>query len=110
MKSLGPCVLIAALLWGCGTTGSYYQPAPPDAGVGSGKSQGSAPDDGTALRDTFGRLDGTISAVVEPSDTQCKSATADAVVVEVTVAGAVYKGTIDVTNPKSTTNNTDYFY
>lgn len=106
----GPWLLSLALLAGCGVTGAYYTPPQPDAGIGTAKAAACAQQFGNGLTDVFGRLDGTVSAVVEPSDTQCPSATKDAVVVEVTMTGTVYKVVIDVNNPQSPTSNTDLFF
>jgi hypothetical protein len=51
---------------------------------------------GTALTSAFGRLDGTVLAVVKPTDTQCAMFNGDHVVLEVTMNGAVYRLVINV--------------
>lgn len=46
---------------------------------------------GNVLRVEYGRLDGVVSAVVKPTDTQCTQPLADRVVIEVAMSGAIYR-------------------
>jgi hypothetical protein len=55
------------------------------------KSAGCASTFGTALTNAFGRIDGTVLAVVKPVDTQCAMPNNDHLVLEVTMMGAVYR-------------------
>lgn len=48
------------------------------------------------MTNAFGRLDGTVLAVVKPTDTQCPTYNDDHVVLEVTSQGAVYRLVINV--------------
>lgn len=72
---------------------------------GTGGAGGAAPIDkakdcastfGTALTNAFGRVDGTVLAVVKPTDTQCPMPNDDHVILEVTMQGAVYRMVINV--------------
>lgn len=72
---------------------------------GTGGAGGGAPIDkakdcastfGDALTDSFGRVDGTVLAVVKPTDTQCPLPNDDHVVLQVTMNGAVYRMVINV--------------
>ncbi len=91
------CLALAA---GCGADAA---PAPsPDASV---SSDAGAPADkaapcastfGGALTRDFGRLDGTLHAVVGPTDTQCALPNDDHLVVQVAMGGAVYRIVINV--------------
>ena len=71
-----------------------------DGGGGTGgmvdKASGCVGTFGTALTDAFGRIDGTVLAVVKPSDTQCPMVNDDHVVLEITMEGAVYRAVINV--------------
>lgn len=51
---------------------------------------------GDALTSSFGRLDGTVLAVVRPADTQCPLVNDDHVVLEVTMNGATYRVVINI--------------
>lgn len=51
---------------------------------------------GEALTDSFGRVDGTVLAVVKPTDTQCPLPNDDHVILQVTMNGAVYRMVINV--------------
>lgn len=72
---------------------------------GAGGAGGAAPVDkakdcaatfGSALTNAFGRVDGTVLAVVKPTDTQCPMPNNDHVILEVTMQGAVYRMVINV--------------
>ena len=51
---------------------------------------------GAALTAPYGRIDGTVLAVVQPTDTQCALPNNDHVVVQVTMLGAVYRMVVNV--------------
>lgn len=51
---------------------------------------------GDQLTDSFGRVDGTMLAIVAPDDTQCPLVNNDHLVLEVTMSGAVYRMVINV--------------
>jgi hypothetical protein len=51
---------------------------------------------GDALTSGFGRIDGTVLAVVKPSDTQCPMPNDDHVIIEVTMQDAVYRMVVNV--------------
>jgi hypothetical protein len=51
---------------------------------------------GKALSEGFGRLDGTLLAVVTPADKQCPLPNSDHVILEITMGGAVYRMVINV--------------
>ena len=51
---------------------------------------------GAALTNSFGRLDGTVVAVVKPSDQQCDGVNNDHVVLEVLANGGVYRMVVNV--------------
>ncbi|MBL8741468.1 MAG: hypothetical protein JNK04_10255 [Myxococcales bacterium] len=54
---------------------------------------------GDALTDDFARLDGTIVALVKPSDTQCPTVNDDHAILEVEMSGAIYRLVINVGAP-----------
>jgi hypothetical protein len=51
---------------------------------------------GDALTDSYGRLDGTVLAVVGPTDTQCPLPNDDHLVIQVTMDGAPYRMVVNV--------------
>lgn len=51
---------------------------------------------GQALTASFGRLDGTVLAVVKPSDTQCPLPNDDHVILQVTMNGEAYRMVINI--------------
>jgi hypothetical protein len=51
---------------------------------------------GSALTNAFGRLDGTVLAVVTPSDTSCALPNNDHLVLQVTMKGAAYRMVVNV--------------
>ncbi|HEY5949036.1 MAG TPA: hypothetical protein VIV40_26270 [Kofleriaceae bacterium] len=67
--------------------------APPDANA---KSVNCASTFGNALTDAFGRLDGTLLAVVYPGDERCAMPNATHVIVEITMGGAAYRMVVNV--------------
>jgi hypothetical protein len=67
-------------------------PPPPDAG----KDAACASTFGNALTASFGRVDGTVVAVVQPGDMHCAQINGDHVVVQVSIGGAVYRMVVNV--------------
>lgn len=51
---------------------------------------------GDALTNSFGRLDGTLIAIVAPDDTQCTMYNSDHMVLEIAMNGAVYRAVVNV--------------
>ncbi len=80
-------------------------------GVGGNidKSQGCATlsQYGNALTSPFGRIDGTVFAIVKPEDTQCDGVNNDHVVVEIKMLGDVYRM---VTNVMSDQGPPDVYF
>lgn len=66
-----------------------------DAGVVD-KAAACASEFGSALTNSFGRVDGTVLAVVQPKDTQCPLPNDDHVVLQVTMNGAAYRMVINI--------------
>ncbi len=56
---------------------------------------------GTALTRGFGRVDGTVVAVVQPKDTQCALPNDDHVIVQVKMQGAVYRMVVNVQSDRA---------
>jgi hypothetical protein len=73
--------------------------ASPDA---NSKSADCASTFGNALTDAFGRLDGTLLAVVYPGDTRCAMPNSTHVILEITMNGAAYRMVVNV---RSTSND-----
>ena len=67
--------------------------APPDA---IDKSATCAPSFGSALTNAFGRLDGTVVAIVPPNDQACAEPNMTHLVVQLRMGGAVYRMVVDV--------------
>jgi hypothetical protein len=82
-------VLVLALI-ACGGGGHA---SPPDA---IDKSATCATSFGTALTPAFGRLDGTVLAVVPPNDQACALPNSTHLVLQVTMGGAAYRMVVDV--------------
>lgn len=51
---------------------------------------------GDALTNAFGRIDGTVLAVLKPTDQQCPLPNSDHVIIEVIMNGAVYRMVVNV--------------
>jgi hypothetical protein len=62
----------------------------------AGKATACAATFGNALTNAFGRLDGTVLALVAPWDTHCAQPNSDHLVLQVTMKGAVYRMVINV--------------
>lgn len=59
-------------------------------------AQGCVGQFGQALTSAYGRLDGTVVAVVRPADSQCPQPNSDHVVLEVSMKGSVYRAVINI--------------
>lgn len=71
--------------------------APTDASAdAAGKDAMCASTFGSALTNAFGRVDGTVVAVVEPGNPRCALPNGDHVVVQVELGGAVYRMVVNV--------------
>lgn len=109
-SATGPWLLLtASLVAGCGTTGSYDVPAVPDGGIGSSKAAACSQTFATNLSGAYGRLDGTVTAIVEPTDTQCPSATKNTLILELSVLNGTLEVALDASNTQSTTSNSDWY-
>jgi len=62
----------------------------------TGKAARCASTFGKGLSRAFGRLDGTLLAVVTPSDTQCVLSNSDHLVIEVEMSGSVYRLVVNI--------------
>ena len=82
------------VLAACGSSAK----AVPDAAV---DASACAATFGSALTNAYGRLDGTILAVVEPGNMQCAMPNSTHVVLEVTMAGAAYRMVVNVLSTSS---------
>lgn len=63
---------------------------------GYGKASQCASTFGTALTDAFGRLDGVVTAIVQPKDQQCVAPNKDHVILQVRANGAVYRMVVNI--------------
>lgn len=61
-----------------------------------GKDAACAATFGNALTNAFGRVDGTVLAIVEPGNTRCALPNSDHVIVQVTMNGAAYRMVVNV--------------
>jgi hypothetical protein len=91
---------LVGLLAACGSSGLGHAAdgGLPDAGVDGGANKAAlcAATFGSELTAAFGRLDGTILAVVTPADTQCAMPNNDHAVLQVVMRGAAYRMVINV--------------
>ncbi|HEY3448567.1 MAG TPA: hypothetical protein VGK67_19580 [Myxococcales bacterium] len=71
-------------------------PAGPDAAVPVDKAASCASTFGASLTNAFGRLDGTVLAIVKPTDSQCPIPNSDHLVIQVQVAGEAYRMVVNV--------------
>lgn len=94
-----PCSLVLSVLAACGGgagDGPDAATAPIDAAVDGGKDVMCASTFGDALTNAFGRVDGTVVAVVEPGNPRCALPNSDHVVVQVDFGGDVYRMVVNV--------------
>jgi len=92
-------VRTALLLAAAACGSSKSTPATPDAAVD--KSAACASTFGAGLTNAFGRLDGTILAVVEPGNTTCAMPNSTHVILEVTMNGDAYRMVANVLSTSS---------
>ena len=98
-------LVLTSLLAACGSS----SPATHDAAVDAvdaaplpdGKASACASTFGSALTNAFGRLDGTILAVVEPGNMACAMPNSTHVIIEVTANGAAYRMVANVLSTSS---------
>ncbi len=84
---------------------------PADAVVDVDKSAPCATTFGSALTNAFGRLDGVVVAVVPPNDQACALPNSTHLVVQVSIAGVVYRMVVDVlSNQLSDSGSPDVFF
>ncbi len=81
------------LVAACSSPGSSPDAAEPDA---LDKAAGCASTFGTTLTDSFGRLDGTVLAVVPPNLQTCAQPNSTHLVLQVTMNGAAYRMVMNV--------------
>lgn len=74
----------------------------------TGKAAACASTFGTALPGTFGRLDGTILAVIAPGDLSCPMPNSTHIVLQVTMGGAAYRVVVNVKSTSATEPRVDY--
>lgn len=96
MRLLGPLVLLAA----CGASraapdATPVDASPPDSDPGP-KSGACASTFGAELTSAFGRLDGTILAVVPPTNTTCAQINGTHLTLQLTMHGAAYRMVVNV--------------
>jgi hypothetical protein len=87
--------LFCLLVIGC----SSSKVTPPDlatADLAVDKAARCASAFGSALTAPYGRLDGTVLAIVPPGNMQCPRPNSDHIVLEVSAAGAVYRMVVNV--------------
>jgi hypothetical protein len=87
---------------GAATTTAATTTATGQGGAGAGpdidKAEHCADTFGDGLTAAFARLDGTVLAVVGPTDTQCALPNDDHLVIQVTMGGEVYRMVVNVEN------------
>jgi hypothetical protein len=84
-----------------GDGGTEASPAPADAAADVDKSLACAKTFGTELVSGYGRLDGTVLAVVPPADNACALPNADHLVLQVTMHGAAYRMVVNVKSDRA---------
>lgn len=67
-----------------------------DGGAPIDKAMNCASTFGDALTADFGRVDGTVLAVVQPKDTQCPLPNNDHVIIQITMLGKVYRMVVNL--------------
>jgi hypothetical protein len=81
---------------GPGTDAAVAVDAPADVTADVNKAAACASTFGTELVSGYGRLDGTVLAVVPPADNACALPNSDHVILEVTMHGAAYRMVVNV--------------
>jgi hypothetical protein len=85
--------IVALAFAACGASHGTTRDAAPDAYPGAAAC---ASEFGSALTDAFGRIDGTLLAIVPPGDNDCAQPNSTHVTVQVTMGGAVYRMVVNV--------------
>lgn len=102
MRRLAVGMLLALAACGDGgAKGSADLLAPSPDLVYVDKAKGCVDTFGSALTDSFGRIDGTLVAVVQPSDKQCTMFNSDHLVLEIEMQGAVYRAVVNVISDRA---------
>lgn len=97
MKRARLLVVTLALIAACGSSSSEAPDAAADAtAIDAGKEAGCASTFGAALTNAFGRIDGTVTAVVAPGIQSCAMPNSDHLVVQVEFGGDVYRMVVNV--------------
>jgi hypothetical protein len=104
--SLDAAVTPDAAITDAGTPDARLTPGTYDGGDYDGgyKAEACASSFGNVLTSSFGRVDGTVVAVVRPQDTQCALPNNDHLVVQVSMNGAVYRMVVNVLSASSDPN------
>ncbi len=79
-------------------------------GSGGDKSESCASTFGDKLLAGYGRIDGTVLAVVKPTDTQCAMPNNDHVVLQILINGEAYRMVINVQSDIQTTDTRVFFH
>lgn len=89
--------IILGFVAACSDPGSgAVDAAPADASLDAGKDAMCAATFGNTLTNAFGRVDGTVVAVVAPGTERCAMPNRDHVIVQVDFGGAVYRMVVNV--------------
>ncbi len=90
-------IVLLGLAPACGSSSSETPDAAVDAvALDAGKEAGCASSFGAALTNAFGRVDGTVTAVVAPGIQACAMPNSDHLVVQVEFGGDVYRMVVNV--------------
>ena len=113
-RALRPVLLIAASVLACSCGGGKAADAPDASGDDAGETEASVDAGGadagadvdksapcvstfgSALTAAFGRVDGTVVAVLPPNDQKCAAPNSTHMILEVMMGGAVYRMVVDV--------------
>ena len=90
--------LLFVIVAACGSSAGSPDAAPADAPPppDAGKDAACASTFGQALTNAFGRLDGTVVAVVPPGDQRCAQINSDHLVLQLSMNGDVYRMVVNV--------------
>lgn len=96
-------IALLLLLVACGSDPATTVDAAIDAAADAddGKAANCASTFGTALTDAFGRLDGTVRAIVPPAHPTCAQPNSSHVVVQIDMNGAAYRMVVNVMSRSS---------
>lgn len=92
-------VLVLVTAAACGSSQASPDAARPDGG--GDKAAGCASTFGTELTNAFGRLDGSVLAIVPPGNTTCTAPNSTHVVLQVTMHRAAYRMVVNVLSTSS---------